>query len=144
MNNAKLARLAGLTLTLLLSACASETYLEAPDTKPGDQLHAEYLFGEWCSNRELTSQANKDAGHSAMINLTQVFWRFNDDGSWDDSASGWMYSSLGKWNLQGRDYFILEVNKGKSKNYQASFRNSGTDLYLQDEENQFLILSRCE
>lgn len=133
----------GLLFLLLLNACASNEAVLAPDTQAGARLQPEYLLGEWCNNRELTSKANSEAGHSALTNLSKVFWKFRSNGQWQNSASGWMYGHYGNWQLQPPDRFVLDPARGNAVVYQASFRNSGADLYLEDEKGQFLILSRC-
>ena len=134
-----------LAVTLLISACANKQELVmAPDTRPGDQLKAEYMIGDWCTNRDLTSQANKDAGHSALSNLSPQFWRFNDGGSWQNAESGWLYRDFGKWQLEGLNTMILARPEADSRRYRANFKNGGKDLYLLDDEDKFLVLSRCE
>lgn len=115
----------------------------APDTGPGDELKREYMIGEWCTNRELTSKTNKDAGLSALSNLSQQFWNFRESGSWQDSESGWMYSNYGKWQLEQPNTLILEKRGGEPVRYLATFKNEGTNLYLETEEKSFFVLSRC-
>ena len=52
---------AGLALTL--NACSTKNpSVVVPDTQPGDQLLAAYMIGDWCTNREETSNANRAAG----------------------------------------------------------------------------------
>ena len=132
-------------ITLLVSACANKQQLVmAPDTGPGDQLKPEYMVGDWCTNRELTSQANKNAGHSALSNLSPQYWRFIDGGDWQNADSGWLYLDYGNWQLEGLNTMILERQEVKPRRYQANFKNEGKDLYLLDEEDKFLILSRCD
>jgi len=131
-------------LLLLVSGCATDEVMLAPDTRTGDQLDPGYLVGQWCNNRELTSNANSEAGHSAVLNLGIKFWNFKANGNWQDSGSGWMYSNFGEWQLQGRDTVILDPIRGNPTSYQASFTNSGVDLYLKDKAGQFLVLSRCD
>ena len=134
-----------LSLLSLISACASnEAVVMAPDTQPGDQLKREYLVGEWCTNRELTSTANSEAGFSALLNISQEFWKFTDDERWQSAESGWIFKTLGQWQLEGRDTVILKREQGEAVGYQARFKNSGVDLYLKDDKGQFLVLSRCE
>ena len=89
MNKKNSLALVYLTFALLISACAEKNLVRAPDTLPGDQLKAEYRVGNWCTNRELTSDANQDAGHSALTNIPPLFWNFKQDGSWQVSAAGW-------------------------------------------------------
>lgn len=131
-------------ITLLVSACANKQQLVmAPDTGPGDQLKPEYMIGDWCTNRDLTSQANKDSGHSALSNLSPQYWRFIDGGGWQNAKSGWLYRDHGKWQLEGLNTMILERQELDPRRYQANFKNEGKDLYLLDEEGKFIILSRC-
>ncbi len=144
MNNNNIRVLACLALALLVSACASQNLVLAPDTMSGDQLKPEYMVGKWCTNRDLTSQTNKDAGQSALSNLSQEFWRFNEGGKWENAESGWIYTNYGKWQLEGLNTMVLERLKGKPKSYQANFKNEGADFYLEDEDGKFLVLSRCE
>ena len=133
-----------LAITLLVSACANKQQLVmAPDTGPGEQLKPEYMIGDWCTNRDLTSQANKDAGHSALSNLSPQFWRFSDGGGWQNAESGWLFRDYGKWQLEGLNTMILERREVDPRRYQANFKNEGKDLYLLDEDDKFLILSRC-
>jgi len=133
-----------LMFALLVSACAEKRLVQVPDTQPGDQLKAEYMVGNWCTNRELTSKTNRDAGHSGMTNVSPLFWKFKQDGKWQVSASGWLYESHGEWKLKGLNTLHLEKSKGKPLSYQANFQNAGADLFLEDEDEKFLILSVCE
>jgi len=142
MNKKICLALAYLTFALLLSACATKKLLEAPDTLPGDQLKPEYMVGNWCTNRELTGQTNKDAGHSALTNISSKFWNFNQDRTWQISISGSIYEGHGKWQFKELNTMVLEPAQGKLMNYQASFKDS--DLYLKDEEGKFLVLSECK
>lgn len=144
MNNKFIAVIVYPALLLLISGCATDEVTLAPDTMAGDQLDPGYLVGKWCNNRELTSNANSEAGHSAVLNLRPKFWNFKESGKWQDSASGWMFSNFGKWQLTGRDTVILDPSRGNQSSYQASFTNSGVDLYLKDQDGQFLVLSRCD
>jgi len=144
MNQTSLRPAALLLLVLLLSACASDQAVLAPDTQAGDSLRAEYLVGKWCTNRELTSRANSDAGHSALTNVSQRYWKFRANGKWEESGSGWMYLLQGKWQLQLPDRLLLDPVRGNTAIYTASFRNSGIDLYLEDPQGQFLVLGRCD
>lgn len=131
-------------LFVLIAGCATQELQLAPDTQAGDQLESGYLIGKWCTNRELTSTANSQAGHSAVLNLDQQFWNFRESGTWQESGTGWMYSNYGGWQLQGRDTVILDPLRGNPTSYQASFTNAGVNLYLKDEAGQFLVLSRCD
>ena len=142
MNIKKCFVLAGLMFTLLLTACAGQKILEAPDTLPGDQLKEEYMVGNWCTDRELTSTINRDAGHSALSNISPLFWSFKQGGTWQVSVSGWLYENHGKWRIKGLDKMVLERSKGEPRNFQASFKD--LSLYLKDEEGKFLVLSACE
>ena len=142
-NNSKPVALA-LALTILLGACASDEVVLAPDTRAGDQLRAEYLVGEWCGNRELTSKANSAAGHSALLNLAKHFWRLRPGGEWQKSDTGFVYSLHGEWKLQGGDRVLFKQLRGGTVIYQARFTNSGLNLYLEDSDGQFLVLSRCD
>ena len=132
-------------LALLVSACANKQQLVmAPDTGPNDQLKPEYMIGDWCTNRELTSQANIAAGHSALANLSPNNWRFIVGGGWQNAESGWLYRDYGKWQLEGLNTMILARPEVDPRRYQANFKNEGKDLYLLDDEDKFLILSRCD
>ena len=150
MNKTNSFALIYLTFALLVSACASKNLVQAPDTQPGDQLKAEYMVGSWCTNRELTATANKEVGHSALTNISPLFWKFKQDGKWQVSASGWLFESHGSWKLKGLNTMLLEKSKGKPKSYQANFKNDGADLYLEEkaeeegEAGKFLVLSGCE
>ena len=134
-----------LTIVLLVSACAATTIpVKAPDTQPGDQLKAEYLVANWCTNRDLTGKTNRDAGHSALTNVSPLYWKFKQDGEWQVSQSGWVFESHGEWKLEDLNTLLLEKSKGKPLSYQANFKNGGADLFLEDEDGKFLILSTCE
>ncbi len=134
--------LACLTFALLISACASQRILEAPDTSPGDQLEHNYMIGNWCTNRELTGETNRDAGHSGLSHMRPLFWSFKQGGAWQVSVSGWLYESQGKWRIKGLDTLVLERSNEKPVDYEANFKDS--DLYLKDKEGEFLVLSGCE
>ena len=144
MKNNSIRLTTSLVFALFVSACASPNIVLAPDTRSGDQLKLEYMVGKWCTNRDLTSQTNKDAGHSALSYLSQEFWSFKEGGKWENAESGWIYTSYGKWQLEGLNTMVLERLKGKPKSFQANFKNEGADLYLEDEDGKFLVLSRCE
>jgi len=92
----------------------------------------------------LTSVANSEAGHSALVNLSKLFWKFNAGGEWKNSASGYMYGLQGEWQLQPPDQLVLEPMRGKTTIYAASFRNGGIELVLKDQLGQFQIMSRCD
>jgi len=142
MNKRNSLALVYLTYALLLSACATEKLMEAPDTLPGEQLKADYMVGNWCTNRELTAQTNKDAGHSALTNVSQQYWNLKQDGIWQVSVSGSFYEDHGQWRLKGLSTIVLERSQGKPRDYQANFKDA--DLYLEDDEGKFLILSECK
>lgn len=145
MNKTNNLALVYLAFALLVSACAAEKNLvQAPDTRPGDQLKAEYMVGDWCTNRDLTAEANTEAGHSALANISTRFWRFKQDGDWQVSSSGTLYGSHGKWQLEGLNTMVLEKLKGKPRSFLANFKNDGADLYFEDEDGKFLVLSACE
>lgn len=129
-------------LSALVSACASTPIVEVPETQPGDQLKSEFMVGNWCTNRELTADTNREAGHSQMTNVSPRRWNFKDGGQWQVSDTGWLYENHGKWKLEGRNVLVLK-GKGEPKKYEASFRNGGYDLFLEDEEEKFLVLSAC-
>ena len=133
---------AGLALTL--NACSTRNPVAVPDTQPGDQLLDAYLVGDWCTNREETSNANREAGHSALINVSPEFWRFAEDGSWDISNSGFLFESHGSWKLEGRDTLLLAKEGTTPNKYQAQFKNNGVDLYLKDDKGQFLVIDHCD
>jgi len=144
MNKNRALILVSLWLSLLVSACATNTVeIDVPDTNPGDELKSEYLLGVWCANRELTATTNREAGLSAMVNAAPVFWKFKQGGIWQNSPSGWMHLNHGTWKLEESDHIVLDPDKGIPKTFQASFKNSGTDLYLEETEG-FRVLSRCE
>lgn len=132
------------SLLLLVSACATDEVMPAPDTRAGDQLEAGYLVGKWCTNLELTGTANSQAGEDAVLDLEKQFWHFKASGNWQFSESGWMYSNHGEWQLQGRDTLLLDPLRGDPASYQASFTNAGADLYLKGQTGQFLVMSRCD
>ena len=135
--------IAGLALTL--NACSTKNpSVVVPDTQPGDQLLAAYMIGDWCTNREETSNANRAAGLSALINVSPEFWRFAEDGNWDISNSGFLFDSHGSWKLEGRDTLLLAKEGTTPKKYQAQFKNDGADLYLKDDEGQFLVIAHCD
>ncbi len=116
----------------------------APDTMPGEQLKREYMIGKWCTNRDLTSQTNIDAGLSALSNISQQYWSFRETGTWKISASGWMYSNYGTWKLEGLNTLVIDNSSADALRYQADFKNAGQDLYLEDKDNKFLVMTRCD
>jgi len=132
-------------LALILGACSSnKPTVVVPATQPGDQLLASYMVGDWCTNREQTSNANRAAGLSALINVSPEFWRFTEDGNWDISNSGFVFVSHGSWKLEGLDMLLLAKEGTTPKKYQAQFKNDGADLYLIDDEGQFLVIAHCD
>ena len=133
-----------LLLTALLGGCSTRNTVIVPDTQPGDQLKSEYMVGDWCTNRQETADQNKAAGFSPLTNLSKVFWRFTEDGRWSASKSGFYYEGQGNWSLQGLDTLQLARYDLQPKNYQAQFRNGGTDLFLIDEKEQYLVLTLCD
>jgi hypothetical protein len=137
----------GLLLAILMLGACSSTPKEAvsvPNTQPGDQLQAEYMVGQWCTNREETSQRNKDANFSALTNLSQQYWRLDDEGEWGMAGSGWYFKRHGSWRLEGRDSLLLARDGGEVKRYRAQFINDGSDLVLQSESGDFLVMERCD
>ncbi len=135
-----------LLLAIILASCASAPQMMVPDTQPGDQILKEYVVGKWCTNRGETATENQAAGHSGMVNISPVFWRFASDGDWDTSISGWLYEPHGSWRIDGLDKLELSTKSMDPKSYQVRFQNNGegADLYLIDAKNQFTVLSRCK
>ena len=133
-----------LVLAFLVSSCASRPMVEVPDTQPGDQLKPIYMVGNWCTNRELTGDANREAGHSQLTNVSPRRWNFKEGGQWQVSDTGWLYENHGHWKLEGKNTLSLKGEKGDPKKWEANFKNSGSELHLEDEEGKFLILSGCE
>lgn len=131
-------------LALGLAACATKNTTVVPDTQPGDQLLDTYMLGDWCTNREETANANRAAGLSGLINVSVLFWRFKQDGSWDVSTSGFLYETHGNWSLGGLDTLQLSRPGTTPKKYQAQFKGDGANLHLEDDEGQFLVLSHCD
>jgi len=146
MSKQPLAVFGYLLITIMLTACASAPTIMVPETQPGDQIQNEYLVGKWCTNRGATADSNQAAGFSGLLNVSPVFWRFGEKNQWDGSTSGFMYQTLGRWQLDGLDSLILSRNGSEPKSYQASFRSGeeGPDLYLVDNKGQFLVLARCK
>jgi hypothetical protein len=133
-----------LLIAILLGACASPPVVMAPDTRAGDQLLDKYIPGKWCTNREETAQRNKDAGFSALTNVSKQFWRFGSKGEWGTSISGWLFEHHGSWRLQGLDTLLLSKTGAEPTRYQARFINDGADLSLQRDSGEFLVMSRCD
>ena len=137
----------GLLLALsMLGACSSapKVAVSVPDTLPGDQLKAEYMLGKWCTDREETSQRNKDANFSALTNLSQQYWLLQDDGEWGMASSGWYFKRHGSWRLEGRDTLLLARDGGEAVRYRAQFVNDGTDMVLEADGGDFLVMQRCD
>ena len=135
-----------LLFTTTLIACVSGPTVAVPDTKPGDQIEWEYLVGKWCTNREQTAVSNQAAGFSGLLNVRPVFWRFDAQGEWDISTSGFLFESWGSWKFEGLDKLLLAKNKVSPITYQIHFKNeeSGANLYLVDDKGQFTVLTHCD
>ncbi|MCP4469840.1 MAG: hypothetical protein GY815_03995 [Gammaproteobacteria bacterium] len=136
-----------LLIAIMLGACASTpTVVAVPDTQPGDQIQDEYLLGKWCTNREETATSNRAAGFSGLLNVRPVFWRFGSEGKWDASTSGFIYQSIGSWQIDGLNNMKFSRKGMEPKSYQASFKNieDSPNLYLTDDKGQFTVLSRCK
>ena len=132
-----------LPVLLALASCASDKpKIIVPDTEPGDQLLNEYLVNDWCTNREETATANQEAGHSGLLNVRPLYWRFVEDGSWDISDSGFIFDRHGSWELLGRNQLQLSPEGQSPITYEARFQDA--NLFLIDTENQFLVLKECE
>jgi len=146
MRTHALATSALLLAIFLLGACSSapKDAVVVPNTQPGDQLQAEYMVGQWCTNREETSQRNKDANFSALTNLSQQYWRLDDDGEWGMAGSGWYFNRHGSWRLEERDSLLLTRDGGDTVRYRAQFINDGGDMVLQAEDGDFLVMQRCD
>ena len=135
--------LTGLLFAVLLVSCATDKpVLVAPDTAPGDQIMAKYLVNEWCTNREETATINQQAGHSGLLNVRPLYWRFAEDGQWDVSDSGFIFEPHGRWKVEGLDSLVLEPEGQPAISYDANFKSA--DLYLVDAEKQYLVLSHCD
>ena len=135
-----------LLIAITLAACASGPSVTVPDTRPGDQIQHEYLVGEWCTNREETAASNQEAGFSGIINVRPVFWRFESEGEWEASDSGFLFEPYGNWKLDGLDQLLLSKKNVEPKTYTIHFRNNGegADLYMIDIKDQYTVLSRCD
>lgn len=144
MNKKTSVTLLCLTFTLLLSACATSRLTVAPDTARGDYLKDEYMVGNWCTDRELTSAKNQEAGHSGRTNTAPLYWNFLEGGSWQVSTSGWLYEGHGTWKLKpgARQTMVLERPEANPVQYQTSFKDGS--MYLEDKEGKFLVLSECD
>ena len=134
-----------LLLAIALSSCSSSSspMVIVPDTGPGDQIQGEYMIGKWCTNREETANANQEAGFSAMLNISPVFWRFGTEGQWDISDTGYVFDSFGQWQIDGLNNLLLGKKGGAPKRYHAQFKNGGTNLFLTDEKGHYWVLSHC-
>jgi len=137
-----------LLFTTMLAACASAptVVVVVPETEPGDQIQNEYLVGKWCTNREQTATSNQAAGFSGLLNVRPVFWRFDTQGEWDISTSGFMFESWGSWKIEGLDQLLLARKGVTLEPYQVYFKkdDDGTNLYLVDGKGQFTVLARCD
>jgi len=134
-----------LLFATMLTACAAGPTVAVPDTKPGDQILNEYLVGKWCTNREQTAISNQAAGFSGLLNVRPVFWRFDTQGEWDISASGFLFENWGSWKIDGLDMLLLAKKGAAAKPYQVQFKNDEetTNLYLIDDEGQYTVLTHC-
>ena len=132
-----------LTVTLLLSACAGNKLMQAPDTARGDKLKAEYMVGGWCTDSELTAAKNAEAGQGMPTKLEDLSWRFKEDCSWQVNSFGWVYENAGKWNLKAgeRQTLVIQRENEKAVEYQASFK--GGSMYLERKDGKFVVLSDC-
>ena len=136
-----------LLFATMLAACAGNpTIVVVPETVPGDQIQNEYLVGKWCTNRGQTATSNQAAGFSGLLNVRPVFWRFDTQGDWDTSTSGFLYESWGSWKIEGLDQLLLARKGVESDPYQVYFKkdDDGTNLYLVDDKGQFTVLARCD
>ena len=145
MQNKSTALPGALLSLMLLAGCAGSTGgVSAPETLPGDQLQSVWLHGKWCTNREETAQRNKDANFSAMTNLRKQYWYLRDNGAWQMSDSGFLYSDHGSWKIDGKNSLLLSKGDGEPHRYRATFANEGEDLVLQSESREdFLVMERC-
>jgi hypothetical protein len=133
-----------LTVTLLLSACATSKLMQAPDTARGDKLKAEYMVGGWCTDWDLTTAKNEEAGQGLPTKLKELSWRFKEEGSWQvTSFGGWVYENAGKWNLKAgeRQTLVIQRENEKAVEYQASFKDGS--MYLERKDGKFVVLSDC-
>ena len=135
-----------LLIAITLGACASGPSVIVPDTKPGEQVLHEYVIGEWCTNREETATSNQEAGFSGILNVRPVFWRFEAEGEWESSTSGFLFEPHGRWQLEGLDQLLLSKKNQPPNTYTIHFTNNGdgADLYMIDDKDQFTVLSRCD
>ena len=132
-----------LTFTLLLSACAGNKLMQAPDTARGDKLKSEYMVGSWCTDWELTTAKNEEAGQGLPTKLKDLNWSFKEDGTWQVNSFGWVYENAGKWHLKAdeRQTLVVQRENGQPVNYQASFKDG--DMYLERKDGKFVVLSDC-
>ena len=137
-----------LLFATMLSACAGAptVVVVVPETEPGDQIQNEYLVGKWCTNREKTATSNQAAGFSGLLNVRPVFWRFDTQGEWDVSTSGFLFDIWGSWKIDGLDKLLLARKGVEPDPYQIYFKkdDDGTNLYLVDDKGQFTVLARCD
>lgn len=143
MNKKTTLTLLCLTFTLLLSACAGTKLMQAPDTARGDKLKSEYMVGSWCTDWELTTAKNEEAGQGLPTKLKDLNWRFKEDGTWQVNSFGWLYESAGKWYLKASERQTLAIQRENEKpvEFQASFK--GGDMYLERKDGKFVVLSDC-
>ena len=132
-----------LTVTLLLSACAGNKLMQAPDTAPGDKLKAEYMVGGWCTDGELTAAKNTEAGQGVPTKLEDLNWTFKEGGSWQVNSFGWVYENAGKWHLKPneRQTLVVQRENEKAVEFQASFKDG--NMYLERGDGKFVVLSDC-
>jgi hypothetical protein len=136
-----------LLFATMLAACAGgpTVVVVVPETEPGDQIQNEYLVGKWCTNREQTAISNQAAGFSGLLNVRPVFWRFDTQGDWDVSTSGFLFESWGSWKIDGLDKLLLARKGVEPDQFQIYFKkdDASTNLYLVDGKGQFTVLARC-
>ena len=136
----------------LLSACSGKPPMVVAPASVGigalaeeiPELDGRFVYGDWCTNREETAVVNQENGFSGLLNVEPVFWRFEEDGTWKDSVSGFIYERTGSWKIEGMDRLTLERKGGEAISRRVQFKNSGADLVLIDDENQVKVLKRCK
>jgi hypothetical protein len=143
MNNKTSLTLLCLTFTLLLSACATSKLMQAPDTARGDKLKPEYMVGGWCTDWELTTAKNEEAGQGLPTKLNDLNWSFKEGGSWQVNSFGWVYENAGKWHLKAgeRQTLVIQRENEKAVEFQANFKDG--DMYLERNDGKFVVLSDC-
>jgi hypothetical protein len=55
-----------------------------------------------------------------------------------------MYSNYGTWQLEELNTLVINKPPADPVRYQANFKNEGQDLYLEDKDKKFLVLTRCD